>query len=101
MQELKIEMQSDSKGAFVIYDSGIKAGEMIFGINDNELTAVHTEVNPNFEGKGFAKMLFNQMVEYVSVNNMMVIPLCPYVLAQFKKERELYRDIWKKETVKF
>jgi len=30
-------------------------------------------------------------------NNLKVVPLCPYVLAQFKRHPELYEDVWQRE----
>jgi uncharacterized protein len=34
-----------------------------------------------------------KMVEHVRKNSLKVIPLCPYVHAQFKRHREEYTDL--------
>jgi hypothetical protein len=96
MQHLELDMITENSGAFILFDNGVKVGKMDISITGKILTAIHTEVFAGSEGKGFAKLIFNEMLTYVRQHNMMVIPLCPYVLLQFKKDRELYRDIWKK-----
>ena len=65
------------------------------GEKAHDLTVYHTEVFPAGEGKGIGKKLLEHMVEYARKNNLMVIALCPYVFAQFKRHPELYADIWK------
>lgn len=37
------------------------------------------------------------MVEHARTNHLKVIPLCPYVHAQFKRHPEEYADVWNKE----
>jgi uncharacterized protein len=43
-----------------------------------------------------AKKLLSAMVDYARKNQLKVLPLCPYVLAQFKRHREEYADVWEK-----
>jgi len=69
---------------------------MVISISNNELTVYHTEVDEAFAGQGLAKVLLDEMVAYVRANALKAIPLCPYVLAQFKRHPEEYADIWKK-----
>ena len=80
-------MQEDNK----------RLGEMDIGISNNILTAYHTEVVPEMEGKGGAKKLLETMVEYARTNKLKVNPLCPYVLSMFKRNPEVYKDIWDEE----
>lgn len=98
MAEVKLSIQEGEPSSFDIYDEDGKAGEMIFDIKGKDLTVYHTEVEPEKEGKGYAKMLLDAMVDYVRENRFIVIPMCPYVHAQFKRHEELYRDIWNKKN---
>ena len=66
----------------------------IFSIADGNLTVYHTEVSDELKGQGVAAKLLAEMVKYVRENHLMVIALCPYVHAQFKRHPELYTDIW-------
>ena len=100
MDEVKLSLDENQEGRFYIEENGELMGEMIVSVSGTELTAHHTEVSPAAQGKGIAKLLLNAMVAHVRENEMKVIPHCPYVHAQFKKNPELYGDIWKKEIIK-
>lgn len=96
-----VQLQLDDKGSgrFVFNQDGVRAGEMVLSVADEILTVYHTEVQPAYEGKGIARQLLDAMVTYVRSHHMKVRPLCPYVLAQFRRHPDLYEDIWLKETV--
>ncbi len=96
METIQLELDEKNRGAFNLYVDGKKLGEMTVSLNDTVLTVYHTGVEPEAEGKGYAKLLLNEMTAYVRANGMQIIPLCPYVHAQFKKHPEEYQDIWKK-----
>jgi len=96
MAEVKLIHPEDGPSEFEVYDENGKAGEMIFDIQGKNLTVYHTEVEPENEGKGYAKLMLDAMVSYVRENQLMVIPMCPYVHAQFKRHESLYQDIWNK-----
>jgi len=97
MATIKLELDEKQHGAFNLYDEASKIGEMVIGIKNNVLTVYHTEVDENQSGKGYAKLLLDEMVSYTRKNKLMVRPLCVYVLGQFKRHPEEYADIWLKE----
>lgn len=70
---------------------------MAIGISGSDLTVYPTEVDPAHGGKGYAKMMLNEMMAYARENDLKVIALCPYVHAQFKKHPEEVADIWKRQ----
>lgn len=96
MENIKLELNEKNHGAFRLMVEEKEIGEMVISIKDSELTVYHTEVKPEGEGKGYAKKLLDAMVAYARENNLKVIPLCPYVLAQFKRHTDQYADIWKR-----
>jgi predicted GNAT family acetyltransferase len=96
MAEIKLNIQQGEPSSFDLYDEDGKVGEMIFEVSGTDLTVYHTEVEPEKEGKGYAKLLLDAMVAYVREHDLMVIPMCPYVHIQFKRHEDLYRDIWNK-----
>ena len=93
MNEVKLKLSDQNKGAFYLMDDNKQIGEMAISITNNHLIAYHTEVNKEYEGKGLGKVLLNAMTEYARNNNLKVIPLCPYVNAQFMRHTELYGDL--------
>jgi predicted GNAT family acetyltransferase len=97
MDEVKLNLNDKGHGAFYIMDGADQLGEMVVSITGSNLTVYHTEVSTKAEGKGYAKKLLNEMVDYARKNNLKVIPLCPYVHAQFKRHPQEYADVWNKE----
>ena len=97
MATIKLELNDNGRGNFLLMEGAEQLGEMEISIKGDNLTVYHTEVLPKAEGKGYAKMLLDTMVDYVRKNGLKVIPLCPYVHAQFKRHPEEYADIWNKE----
>ena len=97
MDDVTLKLNEKGHGGFYILDGAEQMGEMAISIAGNNLTVYHTEVSREAEGKGFAKKLLTAMVEYARGKGLKVIPLCPYVHAQFKRHPEEYNDIWNKD----
>ena len=85
-------------GEVQLFSSDEKVGKMDISVKNGKLRVYHTEVDPAQEGKGFAKLLLNKLVGYARENNLPIIPLCPYVFAQFKRHPEQYADVWLKKS---
>jgi len=98
--DVKLKLNEEGHGAFYIMDDTQQMGEMVVSVTGNNLTVYHTEVSPQAEGKGFAKKMLDAMTDYARKNNLKVIPLCPYVHAQFKRHPQQYADIWNKDAEK-
>ncbi|KAA0993672.1 GNAT family N-acetyltransferase [Dyadobacter aurulentus] len=96
MSEIQLKLDNQKRGAFYIEQEGKQIGEMVIGLSETTLTVYHTEVDPEMEGKGFAKEMFDAMVAYARKEQLQVLPLCQYVHAQFRRHPQDYEDIWKK-----
>lgn len=94
MNEIKLKLETNGKGAFVIEDGSERVAEMAIGISDGNLTVYHTEVSEKLKGQGVATKLLATMVQYARENKLKVIPLCQYVNTQFKRHPEQYANIW-------
>lgn len=99
MEEVNLKLNDNNEGAFYIMDGSDLLGEMVISISGNTLTVFHTEVSPKAEGRGFAKRMLEAMVSHARENNLKVLPLCPFVQAQFKRHPDEYADIWEKPRV--
>lgn len=49
----------------------------------------HTEVAPEFSGKGIGKKMLVKAVEYARENGIKIIPLCPFAKKMMLKDTEL------------
>ena len=97
MDEVKLQLDDRNHGAFTISDDEGQLGEMVISVAGPNLTVYHTEVSEKAEGKGYAKKMLESMVDYARTKSLKVIPLCPYVHAQFKRHPDEYADVWNKE----
>ena len=59
---------------------------------DSKFIIDHTEVSPDFNGKGVGKKLVMAAVDYARANNVKIIPLCPFAKSVFDKVEEI-RDV--------
>lgn len=100
MDAIKLNVNEKGHGAFLMMNGDTQLGEMVVGISAGNLTVYHTEVATSAEGKGFAKKMLVAMVDYARKNGLKVIPLCPYVHAQFKRHPQEYADLWNENKEK-
>ncbi|WP_288789348.1 GNAT family N-acetyltransferase [uncultured Elizabethkingia sp.] len=94
MERTEIVLNTNQQGEIQLFSDDRKAGKMDVSVAEGKLTIYHTEVNPEYEGRGFAKLLLEKLVSYARENNLKIVPLCPYVHAQFKRHPEEYADVW-------
>lgn len=94
MEDVKLNLDKNGNGRFYVIEGSELIAEMVVSIDNGHLTVYHTEVLSKAEGKGLAKKLLEAMVGYARHNRLQVIPLCPYVHAQFKRHPDEFADIW-------
>lgn len=97
MNEIQLRLNDAGRGAFVIEEDGVRVAEMEISITADDLIVYHTEVAEKLKGQGVATKLLAAMVDHARKHNLRVVPLCPYVHAQFKRHPEQYTDVWNKE----
>ncbi|MCJ8152998.1 N-acetyltransferase [Chryseobacterium sp. SSA4.19] len=97
--EITTVVLENVKGEVQLFSDGNKAGKMDISVIGEKLTVYHTEVDQQYEGKGFARLLLNELVSYARTHDLKIVPLCPYVHGQFKRHPEEYNDVWMKEAL--
>ncbi|SDZ73278.1 hypothetical protein SAMN05192529_10125 [Arachidicoccus rhizosphaerae] len=99
MEKTAVVLQDNGSGQISLYSDEQKAGfmEISVDLDQHLLTVYHTEVEEQYNGRGFGKLLLEALVQYSRNNQLRVRPLCPFVHAQFKRHEEKYQDIWYKE----
>lgn len=91
---MDIQQTNDTRrGYFEAIEDGKEAGKMTYTwAGDSKFIIDHTEVSPNFNGKGVGKKLVLAAVEYARTNNLKIIPLCPFAKSVFDKTADI-RDV--------
>ena len=81
------------QGIFVALENGRRMGYLSYEWADPDRFAIlHTVVEEEFQGKGVAKALLDAAADYARKEGKKIWPVCPYVVAQFRKNRE-YDDV--------
>ena len=93
MEFIEARIGESGRGAFVLIVDGKELGHMNVERHGKTLTAIHTEVAKEAEGKGYARKILDAMVAYVRENQLFVKPLCPYVTSVFRRHPEEYKDL--------
>jgi uncharacterized protein len=91
MHEVTITRQDDGrKGRYVARIDGIEGeAEITFTrLGPNLVSADHTGAPGRMKGTGAAKALVEHMIADARANGFKVIPVCPYVRAQYSKHPE-------------
>src|SRR5688572_13278258 len=96
MERTTVVFEGRAYGEVQLFTDEVKAGKMDIAITNGRLTVFHTEVYPEFEGRGFAKLLLEKLVSYAKEKDLKIVPLCPYVNVQFRRHPAQYEDVWEK-----
>ena len=91
---MEIQQINDTRrGYFEAIEDGKEVGKMTYTwAGDSKFIIDHTEVSPDFNGKGVGKKLVMAAVDYTRANNLKIIPLCPFAKSVFDKVEEI-RDV--------
>ena len=85
--------EHDGRGAFFIEKDGARLAEQVYRRTDERnVVIVHTEVNPQLQGRGVARRLLDATVAWARATGTRIAATCPYTKAQFEKDASI-RDV--------
>jgi hypothetical protein len=67
---------------------GELAGIIQYRLHDNEISLLHTEIEPAFQGAHLATHLARYALDDARKRGLAVLPFCPYVASWIKKHPE-------------
>jgi predicted GNAT family acetyltransferase len=73
----RFEVEVDGLLAVIVY---VHSGETI--------TFTHTQVPPALEGHGLAGSMAHAALEYAKMQDLVVVPLCPFVASYIRRHQE-------------
>ena len=89
MIEVK-QNNNEKNGEFVAFSEEKNAGLMTYTwAGTDKFIIDHTEVEPDFNGKGVGKEMVLAAVDFARKNGLKIIPLCPFANATFQKNVDL------------
>ena len=84
--------RNDAALQYDIELNGTPAGLIRFTRDEDVVTLVHTEVDPQFEGEGVGSTLVQRALDDIRSRGERVVPLCPFVSAYLERHPE-YADL--------
>lgn len=82
----RIEVFDDPEDhAYVITVDGERAGKAVYHIRGGRYFFVHTEIDPEYEGKRLGSQLVQFALEDVKLKEGSVVPICPFVRGYIKR----------------
>lgn len=86
-------LKNEHKGAFLYKVDGKDLAKMVYSMpNKNLMIIEHTEVSESLKGQGIGLALQHNLVDYVRLNEIKVIPICPFAKKMFERIAE-WRDV--------
>lgn len=83
-------LKNEETHRFEIHVNGHKAF-IDYKERPEKITLIHTEVEPELEGKGAATAVIEKTLEYLEQHNYKLVPFCPLVFAYIKRH-----PVWKR-----
>jgi predicted GNAT family acetyltransferase len=76
----------------------IRAGDRVAGFTEYRrhgglIAFIHTEVDPEFEGKGVGSRLISAALDAARDQGLAVLPFCPFVRGYIRRHPEGYLDL--------
>ena len=79
-----------NKGNFKAFEAGIEVGEMGYTwAGEDKFIIDHTNVSPEFEGKGIGKKLLMEAVKYARQKNVKIITICSFAKRVFERTENI------------
>lgn len=88
--QIKVVNNQEKKRFEFKVDAHIAIAEYI--LTSTRIIFTHTEVPPALEGNGIGAALATTGLDYARINNLKVMPLCPFIAAFMRKNPE-YQDL--------
>ncbi|MBQ0906549.1 GNAT family N-acetyltransferase [Micromonospora sp. U21] len=80
-------------------EAGVVAGVVTYQLTGSIIVYTHTEVDPEFEGKGVGSTLARAVMDDARARGRTVVPLCPF-LSEWLVKHPQYEDIVARSTRK-
>ena len=91
-------VKNNELNRFEIYFDGELAGFVEFKVSNQMISYTHTEMDPEFGGKGLGSQLIKEALDEALEQNLEVAPYCSFVSAYIKKNSEKYLDLVPKSS---
>jgi len=78
---------------YEIYDGDRLAGFSDYKLTQHKVTFLHTQVDPEFNGRGLARRLVIEELADARSRGLAVLPFCPYVRSVIARDPDRFLDL--------
>lgn len=78
---------------YEIFVDGHLAGYADYSLSRGQITYIHTEVFPEFTGKGVARQLAREILVEAGSRDLQVLPRCPFIAKFIAKNLGAFLDL--------
>lgn len=83
---------NDVQDRFELFVDGTPAGMLNYRLQGNDYALIHTEIDPDFQGRGMGSQLISRSLDQLRESGKGIIPECPFVLSYVRRHEE-YLDL--------
>ncbi|MGN6687256.1 MAG: GNAT family N-acetyltransferase [Actinomycetales bacterium] len=94
-------VRNDDAGRYELQVDGRAAGVLTFEDRDGVLALLHTEVDPQLEGRGWGTRLVGDALDDLRSRGEQVLPYCPFVAAHLRQHPELVEVVPARQRATF
>ncbi len=80
------------QGQFEVRVDGALVGKAVYEVSGERVIFIHTEVDPDQQGKGIAQELAKQALDAVRGSGRRVVAQCPFIASYIRRHAE-YADL--------
>jgi len=84
--------EAPDQNRFEIWAGGVLAGFTVYRARPEQYTFFHTEIDPEFGGRGLASILIKATLDEMRERGIAVLPQCPFVRRYISRHSE-YLDL--------
>jgi uncharacterized protein len=77
---------------FELFVNGMPAGVLAYRMRGEKYALLHTEIDPEFEGRGMGSRLIAGTLDQIRTAGHSMLPICPFVLSFLQRHPE-YLDL--------
>jgi predicted GNAT family acetyltransferase len=78
---------------YEILVEGHLAGFIKYQLGEGRITFWHTEIQPDYEGRGLASELAKVALDDVKQRGLELVPLCPFIAKYIRRHPDDYLDV--------
>jgi len=84
---------NQEESRYEVLVGGRLAGFAQYRLDGKQITMYHTEVEPEYEGKGLGDELAHAALDDVRRRGLVLVPLCPFIAAYIRRRPGDYLDL--------